>query len=145
LEREGRAEAAQRPSLREGKTRDGHRGVGGGVVNTNDDLPDPSQSGCATFEFTAELTVIEAVQSVRLAAIHVDSRKLDPTRVDVNAREPVAFGPKESTVEGALARAIEGAVSAGRWDVVAQLAKELEARRLEAQAVIAIGGRGQRN
>jgi hypothetical protein len=35
------------------------------------------------------------------------------------------------TVEDALARAIEGAVVAGRWDVVAQLAKELEARRLE--------------
>jgi hypothetical protein len=83
-----------------------------------------------------ELTGIEAVQSVRLAAIHVDSRQLDPTRVDVSARELVAFGPKESTVEDALARAIEGAVSAGRWDVVAQLAKELEARRLAAVGVM---------
>ena len=83
-----------------------------------------------------ELTGIEAVQSVRLAAIHVDSRQLDPTRVDVSAREPVAFGPKEPTVEGALAKAIEGAVSAGRWDVVAQLAKELEARRLAAVGVM---------
>jgi hypothetical protein len=48
----------------------------------------------------------------------------------------VAFGPKESTVEDALARAIEGAVSAGRWDIVAQLAKELEARRLAAAGVM---------
>jgi hypothetical protein len=32
-------------------------------------------------------------------------------------------------VEDALARAIEGAVTASRWDVVAQLARELEARR----------------
>ena len=79
-----------------------------------------------------ELTGIEAVQDVRLAAIHVDSHQLDPTRVDVSARELVAFGPNESTVEEALARPIEGAVSAGRWAVVAQLAKELEARRLAA-------------
>jgi hypothetical protein len=31
-----------------------------------------------------------------------------------------------------LARAIEGAVAAGRWDVVVQVARELEARRLAA-------------
>ena len=83
-----------------------------------------------------ELTGIEAVQSVRLAATHVDSRQLDPTRVDVSARELVAFGPNESTVEDALARAIEGAVSAERWDVVVLLAKELEARRLAAVGVM---------
>jgi hypothetical protein len=76
------------------------------------------------------------VQSVRLAAIHVDSRQLNPTQVDVSARELVAFGPKQLTVEDALARAIEGAVSAERWDVVAQLAKELEARRLAASGVM---------
>jgi hypothetical protein len=34
------------------------------------------------------------------------------------------------SVEDALAMALEGATAAGRWDVVAQLAKELEARRL---------------
>jgi len=33
-------------------------------------------------------------------------------------------------VESALAKAIEGATSAGRWDIVAQLARELEARRV---------------
>ena len=33
-------------------------------------------------------------------------------------------------VEAALAKALEGATAAGRWDVVAQLARELEARRL---------------
>ncbi|MGA7122547.1 MAG: hypothetical protein WBY94_20775, partial [Polyangiaceae bacterium] len=73
---------------------------------------------------------IEAVQSVRLAAICVDSRQLDPTRVDVSARELVAFGPNKSTIEDALAKATEEAVSPGQWDVVALLAKELEARRL---------------
>ena len=59
-----------------------------------------------------------------------DSRRLASTR------ELVAFGPNELTVEDALASAIEGAVSAGRWDVVAQLAKELEARRLAAVGVM---------
>jgi hypothetical protein len=34
-------------------------------------------------------------------------------------------------VESALAKALEGATAAGRWDVVAQLAQELQARRLE--------------
>jgi hypothetical protein len=32
-------------------------------------------------------------------------------------------------VESALAKALEGATAAGRWDIVAQLAKELDARR----------------
>jgi hypothetical protein len=38
-------------------------------------------------------------------------------------------GPADA-IEDALAKALEGATAAGRWDVVAQLAKELEARRL---------------
>jgi hypothetical protein len=33
-------------------------------------------------------------------------------------------------VEAALAKALERATAAGRWDVVSQLARELEARRL---------------
>jgi hypothetical protein len=38
--------------------------------------------------------------------------------------------PPVDAIENALAKAIEGATAAGRFDVVAQLAKELEARRL---------------
>ena len=34
------------------------------------------------------------------------------------------------SVENALAKGIEAATAAGRWDVVVQLARELEARRL---------------
>jgi hypothetical protein len=34
------------------------------------------------------------------------------------------------TIESALATALIDAAKAGRWDIVAQLAKELEARRL---------------
>ena len=33
-------------------------------------------------------------------------------------------------VEAALAKALDAAAAAGRWDIVAQLARELEARRL---------------
>jgi hypothetical protein len=36
------------------------------------------------------------------------------------------------SVEGALARALQLAAEAGRWDVVCQLARELEARRFAA-------------
>jgi len=42
------------------------------------------------------------------------------------------------TVEDALAQAIAGATAAGQWAVVAQLARELEARRLEAAGVQSI-------
>jgi hypothetical protein len=48
-------------------------------------------------------------------------------------------------VEAALAEAIRGAASAGRWDVVAQLARELEARRTpRAGNVVALGSRAKR-
>ena len=39
-------------------------------------------------------------------------------------------------VEAALARALTDASSAGRWDVVAQLGRELEARRLAGSNVV---------
>lgn len=56
-------------------------------------------------------------------------------------RELVASGPSDlqsategapdaKTVEDALAAALGRASEAGRWDVVVQLARELEARRL---------------
>ena len=63
----------------------------------------------------------------------MDSRQSDLTRVDVSAREPVAIGPNEiagsAAVEDLLAVALERAAAAERWDIVAQLAHELEARR----------------
>jgi hypothetical protein len=50
----------------------------------------------------------------------------DATQSDAKQREVSASGSVEDALGAALARASE----AGRWDVVAQLAKELEARRL---------------
>jgi hypothetical protein len=43
---------------------------------------------------------------------------------------PASTATGEDHVEGALARALDRASEAGRFDLVAQLARELEARRL---------------
>jgi hypothetical protein len=50
-------------------------------------------------------------------------------RVDVSARRVVAIGPPQADVEKLLAEALAKAAEARRWDIVAQLARELEARR----------------
>ena len=64
------------------------------------------------------------------------TRAEDPPRVDVSARSEVPFSrPAETTLEDALAGALAQASAAGRWDIVAQLARELEARRLAAAGV----------
>jgi hypothetical protein len=54
------------------------------------------------------------------------------------------FGPTDE-VEAALARALDAAATAGRFDVVAQLARELEARRLAAAGnVVSLPRKGWR-
>ncbi len=82
---------------------------------------------------------IEPAESAEFPAIRVDSCTNDPPRGDVSARDVVASGPIKTgdigTVEGALAKAIAQASAVGRWDIVAQLARELEARRLSAAGV----------
>jgi hypothetical protein len=57
-----------------------------------------------------------------------------------------SFARAPDPVEAALARALDAAAAAGRFDVVAQLAKELEARRLAASEgkVVALGERRAR-
>jgi hypothetical protein len=84
----------------------------------------------------------ESAESAEFTAIRVDSRRDDPTRVDASAREPVVIGPNKIysaagllTVEDALAVALARASAAHEWAVVAQLARELEARRLSAAGV----------
>ncbi len=56
-------------------------------------------------------------------------------RVSEDVSEDAAAGVSG---EAALARALVGASEAGRWDVVAQIARELEARRLAGSNVVAI-------
>jgi hypothetical protein len=53
------------------------------------------------------------------------------TQVDQRRREVSASRSLETDgLEGALAEAIRRASTAGQWDIVARLAKELDARRL---------------
>jgi hypothetical protein len=85
---------------------------------------------------------IEPSESAEFTTLHVDSRTNDPARVDVSTRELVDVGPSEIqsargalTVEDALAVALVRAAAAQEWAVVAQLARELEARRLIAAGV----------
>jgi hypothetical protein len=49
--------------------------------------------------------------------------------VSDNSRPSAPQPPPADAVEGALAEALARATAADRWDVVAQLARELEARR----------------
>jgi hypothetical protein len=67
----------------------------------------------------------------------VDSRNEKPSRVDASARPLVATGPTKSDVDLLLADALAKAAAVGQWDVVAQLASELEARRLVASGEVA--------
>jgi hypothetical protein len=73
-----------------------------------------------------------------------DAREV--TKDDVTRREVSASAPPEpDAVEAALAGALKGATDAGRWDVVAQLARELEARRTaRAGNVVPLDGRARR-
>lgn len=70
------------------------------------------------------------------------SRLPDNPSAELRQRGPQG-GPL--TVEDALAGALAEASAAGRWDVVAQLARELEARRLApAGNVVALDVAGSR-
>jgi hypothetical protein len=56
-------------------------------------------------------------------------RESGSRRQDPNPTTAVQSTGSEDAVEGALAEALKGATAAGKWDVVAKLAGELEARR----------------
>jgi hypothetical protein len=90
-----------------------------------------------------ELTGIESVEKeVKTSTCDTPSRETTPTpspsRSVTSSSSSFAFGDakpptseaQRDAVEAALVAALVGATQAERWDVVAQLAKELEARRL---------------
>jgi hypothetical protein len=54
----------------------------------------------------------------------------------LTSRDVLAPGP--ASIDQALAAALAGATAAGHWDVVAQLAREFEARRLAGPNVVAL-------
>jgi hypothetical protein len=76
----------------------------------------------------------DGAAAVERALASALARAADADSFDVvmgggNAPARVELAPPES-VEHALARALSRAADAGRWEIVAQLARELEARRL---------------
>ena len=89
---------------------------------------------------------VESETPVLTTRTRVDSRTNELPRVDVSVRSVVDVGPSEvpsepmrsgkpASVEDALAEALMGAAAAARWDIVAQLGRELEARRLAAASI----------
>jgi hypothetical protein len=67
---------------------------------------------------------------VRSVAKRREKDAQEATQGDAKQRDVSAWSPGGDAVEEALAGALARAAEAGRFDVVAQLAKELEARRL---------------
>jgi hypothetical protein len=59
----------------------------------------------------------------------VDRRGNDADRATQDDERRRQVSASAIPLEAALAKALEGAAKAGRWEVVAQLARELEARR----------------
>lgn len=70
------------------------------------------------------------------------SRPHEPLEGKVSRTHSATEGAKSSVTE-AIAEALQAAARAGRWDVVAQLARELEARRLEAEPNVVSLRRGR--
>lgn len=68
------------------------------------------------------------------ASLAVEPRSDEPAKYPDAGRVADSIGPI-ATAEGELAHALAAAAAAGRWDVVSQLARELEARRLGASGV----------
>ena len=81
----------------------------------------------------------ERGRGVDLTSIRGVSRADDAAPTNVSAREAPSIGPNgalfSETVEEGLAKALVLAAQAGQWAVVAQLARELESRRLAAARI----------
>lgn len=80
---------------------------------------------------------LERGEGVRIDDLSSTYERRGDAKVADEARKPAdsepsgpAFGPTVDVIEAALAKALEAAAAVGRFDVVAQLARELEARRL---------------
>jgi hypothetical protein len=83
-----------------------------------------------------ELTGIESGQTSTPGVVdrreipRLDATQDDAKRREVSASHAMGPVPPIDAVEAALAKALADAATAGRFDVVAQLARELEERRL---------------
>jgi hypothetical protein len=67
-----------------------------------------------------------------------------PSADDAHGLSASAEPEEGASVEAALTKVLEGASAAGQWGVVAQMAKELEARRLAKEPnVVTLGRRAK--
>ncbi len=83
----------------------------------------PSDVCADAFQSSKQVTSRDERDTIPEASV-AKSELLETSRDSSGASEP-----NDASVERALATALEAAAKAQRWDVVAQLAKELEARR----------------
>ena len=80
-----------------------------------------------------------------IAASRADVASTQSTEEPPSTRSQVATGPLAECTEGPLEEALRLAARAGRWDVVAALAKELEERRhADAGNVVALTPKAKR-
>ncbi len=114
-------------------------------------LRSPSRDDEAALEMGDRVGVSRGLDDERTALSKASDDGAARPVDDAGAREPSPrTSPDAAPAEAgdplfSLAVALERASAAGRWDVVALLAKELEARRLEASGnVVAIGKRAGR-
>jgi hypothetical protein len=91
--------------------------------------PPPRRRTGAETVPTPAPTVSEASENTAVQATESDAAP-----PEVSASSPRADERPVDVIETALAKALTEAAGAGRFDVVAQLAKELEARRLAGAA-----------
>jgi hypothetical protein len=84
----------------------------------------------------AEITAVG--EAAEVAATETARSSQPSESVDGPQEDPK---PEPDAVTMALAKALEGATAAGRWDVVAQLARELEARRTSHIGVVDLRAR----
>ena len=91
---------------------------------------------------TAGLESSQARDTTSLYRVSESSPSTEVTPIDAQVREVSPVAQRETQRDDALERALTLAAEAGRWDVVALLAKELEARRIaSAGNVVPIGQR----
>jgi hypothetical protein len=93
--------------------------------------PSEKESGKSSIEFEREKG-FETIEIVQLSNNRDELAPTEPARVDLSPRPQVDHWPNSNVGQDPLERALLLAAEAGQFAVVAQLAAELQARRLAA-------------
>jgi len=108
-------------------------------------FPQPALFSAHPLSFSEREKGFETDQHAGFTALRDISGTTEPTRVDASARTVDDPGPSDmqtARIEDPIEAALLLAARAGRFDVVSQLAKELEARRLEGGNVVPLVASG---